>query len=83
MADLRLELYFHQQCGYSKTVLNTISNLGIRDKFTLKDIRENVEFEEELTARCGDSTVPTLLVDGEPMRESTEINKFLVDQFLD
>lgn len=83
MADLRLELYFYQQCGFSRSVLNTINNLGIADKITLKDIREKVEFEKELVAICGDSTVPTLMVDGEVMREAKIINGFLVDNFLD
>lgn len=83
MAELQLELYFHQQCGFSTSVLNTIRNLGITDEVTLKDIRETVEFEDELVARCGDRTVPTLMVNGEPMRESEAINEFLVDKFLD
>ncbi len=83
MADLQLELYFHQQCGFSRSVLNTINNLGIAAKVTLKDIREQVEFERELVAKCGDSTVPTLIVNGEMMRESDAINGFLVDNFLD
>jgi len=83
MADLQLELYFYQQCGFSRSVLNTINNLGIADKVTMKDIREQVEYEDELVAICGDSTVPTLVVNGEVMRESEVINGFLVDQFLD
>jgi len=83
MADLELELYFYQQCGFSRSVLNTINNLGIADKITLKDIREHVEFEKELVAKCGNPTVPTLMVNGEMMRESEAINSFLVDKFLD
>ncbi|HJN50401.1 MAG: glutathione S-transferase N-terminal domain-containing protein [Pseudomonadales bacterium] len=83
MADPQLELYFYQQCGFSRSVLNTITNLGIADKITLKDIREQTEFEKELIAMCGDSTVPTLVVNGEAMRESDAINSFLVDNFLD
>ncbi len=83
MAELQLELYFHQQCGFSRSVLNTINNLGISANVTLKDIREQVEFEKELVAKCGDSTVPTLMVDGEMMRESDAIKSFLVDKFLD
>ena len=83
MADLQLELYFYQQCGFSRSVLNTINNLGIADKVIMKNIREQVEYEDELVAICGDSTVPTLMVNGEVMRESEVINGFLVDQFLD
>ncbi|MBQ62734.1 MAG: hypothetical protein CMQ19_11760 [Gammaproteobacteria bacterium] len=83
MADLELELYFYPECGFSKSVLNTIQNLSIADRIVLKDIRQNLEFEDELIALCGDSTVPTLTVNGEIMHESEAIKRFLVDQFLD
>ncbi len=83
MADLELELYFYPECGFSKSVLNTIQNLSIADRIVLKDIRQNLEFEDELIALCGDSTVPTLTVNREIMHESEAIKRFLVDQFLD
>ena len=80
---MQLELFFHNDCGFSKSVLNTITNLGISKKIDLKNIRENTDFEHELIEACGDATVPTLVVDGVPMRESEEIKRFLVDKFLD
>ncbi len=83
MAEPQYELYYHQECGFSKTVLNTIRNLGISDRIDLKDIREQAEFEKELISLCGDATVPTLVVNGEAMRESESIKRYLVDQFLD
>ena len=52
MADLELELYFYPECGFSKSVLNTIQNLSIADRIVLKDIRQNLEFEDELIALC-------------------------------
>ncbi|MDP7577103.1 MAG: glutaredoxin domain-containing protein [Pseudomonadales bacterium] len=82
MADPQLELYFSQECGFSKSVLNTIRNLDISDRVTQKDIQEK-EFKDELIALCGDSIVPTLTVNGETMRASEVIKSFLVDQFLD
>ena len=80
---MQLELFFHNDCGFSKSVLNTITNLGISKKINLKNIRENTDFEHELIKLCGDATVPTLVVDGKPMRESEDIKRFLVDTFLD
>ena len=80
---MQLELYFHNECGFSRSVLNTVTNLGIGEKITMKNIRENLEYEKELISHCGDKTVPTLMVDGSPMRESEAIKGFLVDKFLD
>lgn len=83
MDKMQLELYFYNECGFSQRVLNTMKNLKIEDKIVKKNIRENIDYEKELVDLCGDATVPTLLVDGKPMRESQAINKFLVDQFMD
>lgn len=80
---MRLELYFYNECGFSQSVLNCITNLRIGDKITRKNIRENPDYEKELVARCGAKTVPVLIVDGEPIRGSDEINSFLVEKFLD
>lgn len=74
-------LYFHKECGFSRSVLNTITNLGIADKIDFRNIRENPGYERELVELCGDKQVPTLIVDGAPMRESQDINAFLVDRF--
>ena len=79
----QLELYFYNECGFSQQVLNTIINLGIGDKIIRKNIRENVDYEKELVDLCGDKTVPTLVVEGKPMRGSEEISQFLVDRFLE
>ena len=80
---MRLELYFYNECGFSQSVLNCITNLQIGDRIVQKNIRENSDYEKELISLCGDQTVPTLVVDGKPMRGSEEISQFLVDRFLD
>lgn len=79
---MELELYYYNECGFSQSVLNTMTNLKIHDKIVKKNIREETEFEKELNGICGDTKVPTLVIDGEPMRESEEIKKFLVSRFL-
>lgn len=83
MVDMNLELFFYNECGFSRSVLNTITNLKIKDKVVMKNIRENADHEQELIKLTGDSQVPTLVVDGKLMRESDKINGFLFDQFLD
>ena len=80
---MQIELYFHHQCGFSQRVLNTINNLRIADKIVKKDIRENPDYERELVDLCGDKQVPSLKVGEEMICGSEEINRYLVDQFLD
>jgi len=79
---MQLELFYYQECGFSKSVLNTMTNLKIHEKISKKNIREDEGFAQELEELCGDIQVPTLVIDGKPMRESEEIKKFLVGQFL-
>jgi glutathione S-transferase len=57
-------------------------NLGIEDKITKKNVRENPEYEKELIALAGAKTVPVLVVDGKPLPGSEEINRYLVEKFL-
>jgi glutaredoxin-related protein len=79
---MALELYFYNECGFSQSVLNCMTNLHCDDKILKKNIRENPAFEQELIALCGAKTVPVLVIDGKPLRGSEEINQFLVGKFL-
>jgi glutathione S-transferase len=79
---MALELYYYNQCGFCQSVLNCMINLGIEDKITKKNIRENPEYEKELIALAGAKTVPVLVVDGKPLPGSEEINRYLVEKFL-
>ena len=75
-------LYFYEDCEYSQVVLNTITNLKIKDKFTYKDIRVNTNYAKELTELTGNETVPCLVTDDGPMKEANDIRKYLVSHFL-
>ena len=77
-----MELYFYNECGFSRSVLNCITNLHCEDKIIKKNIRENPDYEKELMALCGAKTVPVLVVNGKLIRGSEEINQFLVGKFL-
>ena len=79
---MKLELYYRTNCGFSVSVLNTVTNLNITDKIEHKDILETESFKDELVKLCGDTQVPTLVIDGKPMRESEDIKKYLVGQFM-
>jgi glutaredoxin-related protein len=79
---MALELYFYNECGFSQTVLNCMTNLRCADKIVKKNIRENPEYEKELIALTGAKTVPVLVIDGKPLPGSEEINRYLVGKFL-
>jgi glutaredoxin-related protein len=79
---MALELYFYNECGFSQSVLNCVTNLHCEDKIVKKDIRENPEYEKELIALCGAKTVPVLVIDGKPVKGSEEITQYLVSEFL-
>lgn len=79
---MSLELYFYNECGFCQTVLNCMTNLHCEDQIIKKNIREKLEYEQELIALCGAKTVPVLVIDGKPLRGSEEINQFLVGKFL-
>jgi len=78
-----MELYFYEDCEYSQIVLNTISMLKIKAKFTFKDIRLNPDYAKELVELTGDVMVPCLITtqDG-PMKEAKDIRKYLNSHFL-
>ena len=73
--------FFYEDCEYSQIVLNTIANLGIKDEFIYKDIRENKKFAKELTKITGNEIVPCLVTDKGPMKEAIDIRKYLVSKF--
>jgi glutaredoxin-related protein len=79
---MAMELYFYNECGFSQSVLNCLSNLHCEQHITKKNIRENPEFEQELIALTGAKTVPVLVIDGKPIKGSEEINQFLVGKFM-
>ena len=75
-------LYYYEECEYSQVVLNTITNLKIKDKFTFKNIRENPDFTSELTDLTGNVNVPSLVTVDGPLKEAKDIRKYLVSHFL-
>jgi len=79
---MALELYYYNECGFSQSVLNCMTNLHCEEQIVRKNIRENPEYESELIALTGGKTVPVLLIDGKALKGSEEINQFLVAKFM-
>ena len=79
---MAMELYFYNECGFSQSVLNCMTNLHCEDKIVKKNIRESPDHETELIQLTGAKTVPVLIVDGKPIKGSEEINQFLVGKFM-
>ena len=77
-----MELYFYEDCEYSQVVLNTITNLKIKDKFIYKDIRMNTNYAKELIELTGNETVPCIVTVDGPMKEAKNIRKYLVLHFM-
>ena len=77
-----MKLYFYEDCEYSQIVLNTISMLKIKAKFTFKDIRMNSNYSKELIELTGDVMVPCLVTRDGPMKEAKDIRKYLNSHFL-
>ena len=77
-----MELYFYEDCEYSQIVLNTISMLKIKAKFTFKDILLNPYYAKELVKLTGDVMVPCLVTEDGPMKEAKDIRKYLNSHFL-
>ena len=73
-----IELYFHEDCEYSQIVLNTISNLKIKNKLTFKDIFVYPDYAKELAELTGNETVPCLVTHDGTMKEAKDILKYLV-----
>lgn len=71
----QLELYYFDSCPYCQRVLKVIRELNL--KVTYCDTLQNREHGKKLLKDTGRSTVPCLYIDGRPMHESLEINKWL------
>lgn len=78
----RLELYFHHRCAFSRNVLSAIKNMRLENRVVLHDVLSDAEEMGALVDLTGKKQVPCLVVDGKPMHESADINRFLYHAFL-
>ena len=76
-----MRLYFYEDSKYLQIVLNTISMLKIKDKFTFKDFRLNPECAKEIVELTGDVMVPCLITQEGHLKEANDIRKYLISHF--
>lgn len=79
MSEPELILYQFPSCPYCRRVLDAIDTLGV--KVELRDTITNPRHRQDLIALMGSGQVPTLLIDGEPMRESADIIAWLYQRY--
>ena len=77
----RLELYFHHNCAFSRNVLGAIKNMRLDEVVDLHDVLSDAKEMDALVDLAGKKQVPCLVVDGKPMHESKDINRFLYNAF--
>jgi glutaredoxin len=73
-------LYVKSGCGFSKTALLARQNLRLEDAIAVANITEDAGAKAELEKLTGKTQVPCLVVDGEPMLESADIVRYLVQR---
>ena len=74
---MMLELYYREECPYSKKVRGFIAEKGLKSKIKFHDVDADEDSLRDLEALNHDEQVPCLVVDGEPMLESDEIIEWL------
>ncbi len=70
-----LKLYTKDACPFCKKVFRFIDKYNI--DVEIRDIKKDPTAQEELITIGGMDQVPMLLIDGEPMYESSDIIKYL------
>lgn len=79
----KLVLYYKDTCPYCKKVFRVIDKYNLNEKIETKNINESSEFKEELINNGGSVMVPCLFIDGKAMYESSDIIKYLKDNFVE
>ena len=74
---MNLQLFHRWQCPYSARVRDFIDEHGLGEKIDYIEITEVEGAEDKLNQMTGASKVPCLVIDGQPMLESTEIVQWL------
>lgn len=74
---MKLELFKRDTCPYCVRVMDAIERLGAGDSIEMLDIQQDPAQAERLVAVGGKRQVPCLLIDGEPLYESSDIIRWL------
>jgi glutathione S-transferase len=74
---MKVELYHREECPYSAKVRDFIASHQLRSHISYHDVDEEEDSLAKLEKITGDNQVPCLMVDHEPILESTEIVDWL------
>ncbi len=74
---MALQLYHRWHCPYSKRVRDFIDEQGLGDRIEYVEIGEVAGSEAKLGELTGRGQVPCLVIDGEPLLESSAIVQWL------
>lgn len=70
-----LVLYKFDACPYCRRVMRVLKELSLELEY--RDTRQNSEHRQELLRIGGKTQVPCLLINGQPLYESADINRAL------
>ena len=79
MATPELILYQYPSCPFCRRVLNAVDDLKV--DVEMRNTMTNPKNRSDLVSLMGSSQVPTLLIDGSPMRESADIINWLYKEY--
>ncbi len=74
-----LALYKYDACPYCQRVLRRLDALNL--EIELRDTRTEPRWRQDLLLKTGRTQVPCLLIDGEPLFESADINAWLQEHY--
>jgi hypothetical protein len=72
-------LYVKSNCGFSTATLLACDNLHLQERLRLRNVSEDEAARSALVSLCGTDQSPCLVLDGEPLHESGDIIRRLVD----
>ncbi|HSG32225.1 MAG TPA: glutathione S-transferase N-terminal domain-containing protein [Thermodesulfobacteriota bacterium] len=72
-------LYIKPQCPYCVKVMNYMKQRNI--ELPLKNLNDSADIREELISIGGKGQVPCLVIDGVAMYESSDIIKYLRNEY--
>ena len=74
---MAIQLYHRWHCGYSARVRDFIEKQQLGDRIEFIELGEVKGAAAKLTELTGETQVPCLVIDGQPMQESAAIMQWL------
>jgi hypothetical protein len=72
-------LYVKSRCGFSTATLLACDNLHLREQLELRNVSEDEAARSALVSLCGKDQAPCLVLEGNPVHESADIIRHLVN----